>query len=291
MRTMSLVMTSLLLLGACAERSGESLVEPAGMESSRDRVVAAGAARLTDGDMIRLLLKGATGFRITAEYQPRNVHAGVDVGSGREGDVVYAPVSGQVIASTTDCGRVVILDQTGYSTVLLHMKAIVPKVGAQVRQGDAVGQVSRVSGSGCSASVPHLHVEVRRGWQTREAIPTADNSTTTLDPRNHFQLPNAPPTLSAVKYTRTGETHKVAVKFYDPEGRPATLRRIEYQYSYVSNIVHSGAADMTLMGGTPTTRDYEWSQRIKTTRFRYALVFSDGQHTVRYPASGYVQAQ
>lgn len=132
-----------------------------------------------------LLMKG--NYPVTNGYAPNGVHAGVDFGNTGDGVTsVYAPVSGTVTANTGTCGKVAIFD--GANTIILaHMTARTGiSVGSQISGGDYVGKASQVVGGGCSASGPHLHIEIRTGNNPSMADPANNNTATTLNPLTYF---------------------------------------------------------------------------------------------------------
>jgi hypothetical protein len=60
-------------------------------------------------------------------------------------------------------------------------------VGAQIKRGDYVGKAAQVVGGGCTASGPHLHIEVRTGNNPTMANPASNNTSTTIDPAGMFK--------------------------------------------------------------------------------------------------------
>jgi hypothetical protein len=132
-----------------------------------------------------LLLRG--NYPVTNGYAPNGVHAGIDFGNTGDGVTsVYAPVSGTVTANTGTCGKVAIFD--GVNTIIMaHMTARTAlAVGSQITGGDYVGKASQVVGGGCSVTGPHLHIEIRTGNNTTMALPSNNNTSTTLNPLTYF---------------------------------------------------------------------------------------------------------
>lgn len=120
---------------------------------------------------------------VKSGYQPNKIHAGVDFGSTGNGKTsVKSPVAGKIVANTPACGKVAIFD--GSNTIILaHMSSRTSlAVGKTVSVGDYVGKAAMVVGGGCTATGPHLHIEVRTGNNATMALPTSDNRKTTKDP-------------------------------------------------------------------------------------------------------------
>ncbi len=103
--------------------------------------------------------------RITSRYGTRRgkKHKGIDIAApsgtkivaSREGKVVYAGV-------LSGYGQVIIIEhKNGYSTIYAHNSRNLVKVGDRVRQGQVIGRV----GSSGRSSGPHLHLEIRKGYQ------------------------------------------------------------------------------------------------------------------------------
>ena len=143
-------------------------------------------AQTTNEQKLSYLLMGGT-YGVTNGYVPNGVHAGVDFGGTGDGvTTVKAPVSGTIIANTSACGKVAIFD--GVNTIILaHMTSrtsLLPN--SQIAAGDYVGKASQVIGGGCVASGPHLHIEIRTGNNATMASPSANNTSTTLNPLTYF---------------------------------------------------------------------------------------------------------
>ena len=121
---------------------------------------------------------------VTNTYRPNGGHAGIDfrVISHPNARDVHSPIAGEIIQNRAWCGHVAIFD--GRNThVFLHMSSRTTKgIGARVSVGERLGWADQVTGSGCTATGPHLHYEIRTGRNASPAIPTADNRATTLDP-------------------------------------------------------------------------------------------------------------
>lgn len=120
---------------------------------------------------------------IKNSYQPNRKHAGVDFGgTGNGKTTVESPLTGKIVANTAACGKVAIFD--GRNTVILaHMTSRTSlAVGKTISVGDYVGKAAMVLGGGCSATGPHLHVEVRTGNNATMGLPTNDNRKSTKDP-------------------------------------------------------------------------------------------------------------
>lgn len=119
---------------------------------------------------------------------PDNRHAGIDFGGSHD---VYSPVSGEVVASTTVCGKVVIADSGDATTrhVFLHMKDIQVQQGDQVSPGTYIGISSNVEGGGCVATGENLHFEIREKYTGLFAVgptsctfPGCTTADLTIDP-------------------------------------------------------------------------------------------------------------
>lgn len=138
-----------------------------------------------DSRLSNLMMGG--NYRVTNGYAPNRVHAGIDFGGTGEGRVdVRSPVSGTIIANTSACGKVAIYD--GRNTIILaHMSDRTSLgVGKNIGVGEYVGKAAKVLGGGCSATGPHLHVEVRTGKNASMALPSNDNSRSTLNPVSYL---------------------------------------------------------------------------------------------------------
>lgn len=138
-----------------------------------------------DARLSNLLMGG--NYRVTNGYNPNKVHAGIDFGGTGEGKVdVKSPVSGRIIANTEACGKIAIYD--GRNTVILaHMSNLTSlAVGKSISAGTYVGKAAKVLGGGCSATGAHLHIEVRTGRNASMALPSNDNSKTTLNPVSYL---------------------------------------------------------------------------------------------------------
>jgi murein DD-endopeptidase MepM/ murein hydrolase activator NlpD len=129
---------------------------------------------------------------VTQGYLPNGQHAGIDFGSTGDGVTsVSAPINGTIAANTSACGKVAIFD--GVNTLIFaHMTARTGlAVGSAITTGTYLGKASQVVGGGCSASGPHLHMEIRTGNNTNMALPSANNSATTLNPLTYQYGPFA----------------------------------------------------------------------------------------------------
>jgi murein DD-endopeptidase MepM/ murein hydrolase activator NlpD len=112
---------------------------------------------------------------------PDHRHAGIDYGAP-EGRPVRAILGGVVTNVNTSIGSVGIFD--GKATVFyLHMKNIRVQKNAVIQFGTPIGSVSKV-GTGAT----HLHIEVRRGYQTHPVGPSSPGSTASLtfNPLSYF---------------------------------------------------------------------------------------------------------
>jgi murein DD-endopeptidase MepM/ murein hydrolase activator NlpD len=126
-------------------------------------------------------------YSVSNGYKPNGTHAGIDFnGTGTGKVAVKSPVSGTIIANTDACGKVAIFD--GRNTVILaHMSDRTSlNAGKLINAGDYVGRAAMVLGGGCTATGPHLHVEVRTGKNPSMALPTANNTQTTLNPISYL---------------------------------------------------------------------------------------------------------
>ena len=144
-------------------------------------------AQTTNTAKLSYLLLGGN-YTVTSTYQPNGVHAGIDFGVSSPNVVeVRSPLNGTITANTPSCGKVAIYD--GANTVILaHMDSRTSlAVGTPIKRGDYVGKAAQVVGGGCLASGPHLHIEVRTGNNPTMALPTSNNSSTTIDPAGMFK--------------------------------------------------------------------------------------------------------
>lgn len=144
-------------------------------------------AQTTNTAKLGYLLLGGS-YSVSSGYQPNGVHAGIDFnGTGTNVTEVRSPLNGTISANTSACGKVAIYD--GANTVILaHMDSRTSlAVGAQIKRGDYVGKAAQVVGGGCTASGPHLHIEVRTGNNPTMANPTSNNTSTTIDPAGMFK--------------------------------------------------------------------------------------------------------
>lgn len=98
---------------------------------------------------------------VTSGYGPRwgRMHTGIDI-DGYSGQPIVAAKGGHVImaSSYSGYGNTVIIDHGGgYSSLYAHMSSFATSAGANVSQGDVIGNV------GCSGSCTgdHLHFEIR----------------------------------------------------------------------------------------------------------------------------------
>lgn len=151
-------------------------------------IAGSASAQSTNEEKLSYLLLGGN-YALSNAYQPNGVHAGIDYsGAGTNTTDVRSPLNGTITANTASCGKVAVFD--GQNTVILaHMdsRTSLP-VGSTIKRGDYVGKVSNItgSGSGCTVTGSHLHIEIRTGNNTSMGIPTADNRNTTLNPANFF---------------------------------------------------------------------------------------------------------
>lgn len=99
------------------------------------------------------------GMRIHPVYKKRRMHTGVDIGAPK-GTPIYAAGTGKVIIAKYygGYGNTVIIDHGNNRTTLYgHMSKITIKEGANVSQGDKIGEV----GSTGISTGNHCHFEVR----------------------------------------------------------------------------------------------------------------------------------
>lgn len=123
--------------------------------------------------------QGFATARVTSPYAWRSdgFHAALDIGNGRQGDVVVAPAAGDVVVagyptfpwSTPDSrfgsgntgGRMVVVRHSpGVYTVNahLHATAAIPRQGARVAAGDVVGAIGDTGAARIGGA--HLHYAV-----------------------------------------------------------------------------------------------------------------------------------
>ncbi|GGH12781.1 M23 family metallopeptidase [Paenibacillus segetis] len=110
--------------------------------------------------------------RITSDFGSRKdpftrklrLHSGLDIG-GQLGDPIYAAANGKVIDIGYSSARgnyVTISHPSGLQTNYLHMKKVTTTIGAEVKQGDTIGEL----GSTGRSTGPHLHIEVVKNGNT-----------------------------------------------------------------------------------------------------------------------------
>ncbi|NOX97873.1 MAG: peptidoglycan DD-metalloendopeptidase family protein [Nitrospirae bacterium] len=104
--------------------------------------------------------------RVTSSYGMRNgrQHKGIDIAASK-GARIVASQSGTVVYAGTlsGYGEVIIIDHhNGHSTIYAHNSLNLVKVDDQVRQRQVIGRV----GSTGRSTGPHLHFEIRKGYQT-----------------------------------------------------------------------------------------------------------------------------
>lgn len=155
----------------------------AGDFDSEDPVedVTSSSAAITKSQLSTLVL--GDDFNVSFGYQPNGVHAGIDFsGTGDNITPVKSPVNGIITANTGACGKVAIYD--GANTIIMaHMADRTDRpVGSAVSVGTYLGKASRVIGGGCTATGPHLHMEIRTGDHPVMANPANNNTGTTLNP-------------------------------------------------------------------------------------------------------------
>ncbi len=101
-------------------------------------------------------ISGVYGSQRILNGEPRAPHYGLDI-AAPEGSPIVAPAPGHVRLVATDfflTGGTVILDHGfGVQSVFIHMKAVMAKLGAYVRQGEVIGHVGQTG----RATGPHLH--------------------------------------------------------------------------------------------------------------------------------------
>lgn len=180
----------MLSLGVAALAGAPGCLAAVGSEEDEDEAtsgvgleeeVGSAGQALSSSDLSMLVLGGV--YPVTQGYHPNGGHAGIDFGGTNDGQVsVWSPVNGTIIANTGACGKVAIYD--GANTIIMaHMshRTSLP-VGSHVSVGTYLGKASRVVGGGCSASGPHLHMEIRTGHRATMADPNNNNTATTLNP-------------------------------------------------------------------------------------------------------------
>jgi len=88
------------------------------------------------------------------------IHNGIDISTGRSGDVVIAAANGQVVSINNDPAGygnyVIIRHRHGYYTRYAHLQSSRVRLGQRVQQGDPIGHIGN---TGMSTG-PHLHFEV-----------------------------------------------------------------------------------------------------------------------------------
>jgi hypothetical protein len=148
-------------------------------------------------DMAAVLFGPGNSAQITAAYVNRS-HAGTDFG-GVDGRNVYSPVAGTIVTNTSLCGLVGV-SSGGKHYFFAHMTGRTTKsLGQAVVVGERLGTVGAEIGNGCTATNPHLHMEVRTPPLLGLASPTADNSATNFDPMTQtyaWQADVTPPSVS-----------------------------------------------------------------------------------------------
>ncbi len=155
--------------------------------------------RIAPNSLSQKLLNGD--YAISNGYQPNGVHAGIDFrGTGDGVTSVRSPIDGEVIANTSECGKVAIYD--GRNTVILAHMSSRTEIGVskRIRAGDYVGKASRVVGGGCTATAAHLHIEIRTGRNASMALPKNDNRNTTINPLTYFDGANQTTSVTAWEF-------------------------------------------------------------------------------------------
>ncbi len=106
-------------------------------------------------------ISGVYGSQRVLNGEPKRPHFGVDV-AAPVGTPVVAPADGVVAIADDDMyytGGTVILDHGhGLTSAYLHMKEVLVKEGARVRQGDPIGSV------GATGRVTGPHLDWRINW-------------------------------------------------------------------------------------------------------------------------------
>ncbi len=106
-------------------------------------------------------ISGVFGSQRVLNGQPRRPHFGVDI-AAPSGTPVTAPADGVVAIAEHDMyytGGTVLIDHGhGLTSVYSHMKEVWVKVGARLRQGDAIGSV------GATGRVTGPHLDWRINW-------------------------------------------------------------------------------------------------------------------------------
>jgi murein DD-endopeptidase MepM/ murein hydrolase activator NlpD len=120
---------------------------------------------------------------LSSEFGPRGQghHDGIDI-SSPVGTPVRAARAGRVLYSDrlTGYGNLIILEHDGgYATVYAHNRRNGARVGAEVRQGEAIAEV----GESGKTTGPNLHFEIRKDNVARNPL---------------FYLPPRPPVRAAV---------------------------------------------------------------------------------------------
>lgn len=132
--------------------------------------------------MILPTLWPTASIRITSDFGSRKdpftgklrLHSGLDIG-GHIGDPIYTAANGKVIDIGYNSARgnyVTISHPSGLKTNYLHMNKVTTTIGAQVKQGDTIGEL----GSTGRSTGPHLHFEVVKNGNT-------------IDPEIYLRMP------------------------------------------------------------------------------------------------------
>ncbi len=106
-------------------------------------------------------ISGVFGSQRVLNGEPKRPHFGVDV-AAPVGTPVVAPTDGVVAIAHPDMyytGGTVVLDHGhGLTSAYLHMKEVLVKEGARVRQGDRIGSI------GATGRVTGAHLDWRINW-------------------------------------------------------------------------------------------------------------------------------
>ena len=107
------------------------------------------------------IITGVYGSQRILNGKPKWPHYGLDFAAD-EGTEIKAMLGGTVVLAESDLfytGGTLIFDHGhGITTLYMHMKKILPKIGQKIKQGDVIGTV------GSTGRATGAHLDVRLNW-------------------------------------------------------------------------------------------------------------------------------